>query len=50
MIAENVTYFDSFGVGHITTPPPPPPLKKKKNFKGNKNIITNIYIIQSHTI
>ena len=30
MIAENVTYFDSFGVGHITTPPPPPPKKKKK--------------------
>ena len=31
MNAENVTYFDSFGVKHIP--------KEIKNFIGNKNII-----------
>ena len=34
---NNVTYFDSFGVEHIP--------KKIRKFIGNKNIITNIYII-----
>ena len=33
--AENVTYFDSFGVKHIP--------KEINKFIGNKNIITNIY-------
>ena len=32
--AENVTYFDSFGVEYIP--------KKIRKFIGNKNIITNI--------
>ena len=36
--AENVTYFDSFGVEHI--------LKQNEKFIGNKNIATNIYRIQ----
>ena len=36
--AENVTYFDSFGVEHI--------LKQNEKFIGNKNITTNIYRIQ----
>ena len=38
--AENVTYFNSFGVEHV--------LKEVKKFIGNKNIITNIYRIQGH--
>ena len=38
--AENVTYFDSFGVEHIP--------KEIKKFIGNKNIITNIYRIQAY--
>ena len=38
-IAENVTYFDSFGVEDI-----PDEIRK---FIGNKNITTNIYRVQS---
>ena len=38
--AENVTYFDSFGVEHIP--------KEIRKFIGNKNIITNIYRIQAY--
>ena len=38
MNAENITYFDSFG--HIP--------KEIKKFIGNKNITTNIYIIQAY--
>ena len=38
--AENVTYFDSFGVEYIP--------KEIKKFIGNKNIITNIYRIQAY--
>ena len=38
--AENVTYFDSFQVEHI-----PNEIRK---FIGSKNIITNIYRIQSY--
>ena len=38
--AENVTYFDSFGVKHIP--------KEIKTFIRNKNIITNIYRIQAY--
>ena len=37
---ENVTFFNSFGVGHIS--------EEIKNFIGNKNIITNIYRIQAY--
>ena len=37
---NNVTYFDSFGVEHIP--------KEIKKFKGNKNIVTNIYRIQAY--
>ena len=37
---NNVIYFDSFAVEHI--------LKEIKKFKGNKNIITIIYRIQSY--
>ena len=40
MNAENVTYFDSFGVKHIT--------KEIRKFIGNKNLITNIYRIQAY--
>ena len=39
VIAENVTYFDSFGVEGI-----PDEIRK---FIGNKNITTNIYRVQS---
>ena len=39
-IAENLTYFDSFGVEHI--------LKEIRKFIGNKNITTNIYRIQAY--
>ena len=38
--AENVTYFDSFGVEHIQ--------KEIKKFIGNKNIIRNIYRIKAY--
>ena len=37
---NNIIYFDSFGVKHIP--------KKIKNVKGNKNITTNIYRIQTY--
>ena len=37
--AENVTYFDGSGVEHIP--------RETKRFIGNKNIITNIYRIQT---
>ena len=36
---NNIVYFSSFRTGHIP--------KKIKKFIGNKNIITNIYIIQA---
>ena len=38
--AENVTYFDSFGVEH--TP------KEIRKFIGNKNVTTNAYRIQPY--
>ena len=38
--AENVTYFDSFGVEHIS--------KEIRKFIANKNIITNIYRVQAY--
>ena len=37
---NNGTYFDSFGVEHIT--------KEIKKFVGNKNIIANIYRIKAY--
>ena len=40
MNAENVIYFDSFGVKLIP--------KEIRKFTGNKNIITNIYRIQAY--
>ena len=40
MNAENVRYFDRFRVEHIP--------KEIKKFKGNKNIIGNIYKIQAY--
>ena len=39
-VSHDLTYFYSFGVEHIQ--------KEFKNFKGNKNIITNNYRIQAH--
>ena len=36
----DVTYFDSFGVGHIP--------KEIKTFINNKNIKTNVFIIQAY--
>ena len=39
MNPENVTYFDHFGVEHIS--------KEIQKFIENKNIITNLYGIQS---
>ena len=41
MNAENVTYFDSFGVEHVP--------KEVKKFTGNRNII-NIYRIQAYNL
>ena len=38
--AENIIYFDSFGVEHIP--------KEIRNFIGDKNITTNIFRIQAH--
>ena len=38
--AENVTYFDSFGVEHI--------LKEIRKFIRTKNIMINIYRIQAY--
>ena len=40
MYVNNETYFDSSGVKHIP--------KEIKKFIGNKNIITNIYRIQTY--
>ena len=40
MNANNIVYFDSFGVEYIP--------KEIKKFIGNKNIITNIYRIQAY--
>ena len=40
MNAENVTYFDNFGVEYI--------LKEIKKIIGNKNVITYIYRIQAY--
>ena len=40
MIAENLTYFDSFEVEHIP--------KEIRKFIGNKNILRNIYRIQTY--
>ena len=40
MNAENLTYFDGFGVEHIP--------KEVRKFVGTKNIITNIYRIQAY--
>ena len=37
---KTVTYFDSFGVEHIP--------KEIKKFINNKNIITNIFIVQAY--
>ena len=38
--AENVTYFDDFGVENIS--------KQIKKFIGNKNVITDIYRTQTY--
>ena len=40
VLNSDVTYFDSFGVEHI--------LKEIKAFIGNKNIKTNIFIIEAY--
>ena len=40
LLNSDVTYFDSFGVEHI--------LKEIKAFIGNKNIKTNIFIIEAY--
>ena len=40
MNANNIIYFDSFGIENIP--------KEIKKFIGNKNIITNIYRIQAY--
>ena len=40
MNGDNVTYFDSSGVEHIS--------KEIKKFISNKNIMTNIYRIQAN--
>ena len=40
MNANNIVYFDSFGVEHVP--------KEIKKFTGNKNIIANIYRIQTY--
>ena len=42
MNANNIVYFDSFGVDHIP--------KEIKKFTGNKNIITNIYRMQAYDL
>ena len=42
MNANDIIYFDSFGVEHIP--------KEIKKFIGNKNIITNIYRIQAYDL
>ena len=40
IVSNHAIYFDSFGVEHIP--------KEIKKFIGNKNIITNIYRIQTY--
>ena len=40
MNAEYVTYFNRFGVEHIT--------KEVRKFIGNKNITTNVYRTQAY--
>ena len=40
MNAENITYFDNFGVEYIP--------KEIRKFIGNENIIINIYRIQTY--
>ena len=40
--AENIAYFDSFGVEHVP--------KESKQVIGNKNIITNVYRIQAYNL
>ena len=40
MNAESLTQFHSFGVEHV--------LKEVRKFTGSKNIITNIYRIESY--
>ena len=40
MNRNNATFFDSFGVEHSP--------KEIKNFIGNKNIMTNVYRIQTY--
>ena len=40
MNANNIEYFDSFGVKHIP--------KEIQKFIGNKNTMTNIYRIQAY--
>ena len=40
MNAENVTYFDGFGVGRIP--------KELRKLIGNKSVITNIYRIRAY--
>ena len=40
--ANNIVYFDGFGVEHIP--------KEIKKFIGNKNVITNIYRIQAYDV
>ena len=42
MNAENVTYFDSFGVEHIPN--------ETRKFIGNINIMANIYRIQAYVL
>ena len=42
MNAENVTYFDSFGVEHIPN--------KIRKFIGNINIMANIYRMQAYVL
>ena len=37
---DNATYFDRFGIEHIPN--------EIKNFRGNKNIVKNIYRIQAY--
>ena len=40
MNGDNVIYFESFGVEHIS--------KEVKNFRGNENIKTNIFKVQAN--
>ena len=40
LYVNDLTYFDSFGLEHIP--------KEIKKFIGNKNVVTNIYIIEAY--